>query len=413
MKGWQLHQLTGGGDRLTISSSAPNTHERRSLPRNFSDFRFLSSSHLEVIIHLDLLLPVNLILLSAILLSSSKTLQPRFYPLHGHMSMPEGPLMRPLPSTLCRWHRRLQKRDMKTIIAVFVTVLLVASGLPLGHTFSSTTPAFLWSNIQDGSTSSKVKEAVNYQTLSPKDLAKSVMSEGGWSNLLCPNQKPEEYSVDLSGRKNKDENLLDLLKVSFTKSTFSLAYPYVAASEENKPLQTSLVSEFAETCGNDAGLSKLAILESCAAEGGNFAKLADISSVHEYVVSNMEKKSKGQTPLLVFCNEGIEQPRSEGQVLSELISTVEKTGAKYSVLYVSDHVNVIRYPSYRQLDRFLAEKSGNSSQDSTTCDGVCQIKSSLLEGLLVGLVLLVILISGLCCMAGIDTPARFEAPQES
>lgn len=29
-----------------------------------------------------------------------------------------------------------------------------------------------------------VKAAVNYQTISPKDLAKSVLSEGGWSNLL-------------------------------------------------------------------------------------------------------------------------------------------------------------------------------------------------------------------------------------
>ncbi|KAI3695200.1 hypothetical protein L1987_78190 [Smallanthus sonchifolius] len=218
-----------------------------------------------------------------------------------------------------------------------------------------------------------------------KSKGKKPMSKGGWSNLLCPNQKPEESvdlavvfvgreSGDISGRKNEDQKLLDLLKVSFTKSTFSLAYPYVAASEENKPLQTSLVSEFGETCGNDAGLSKLAILESCAAEGGNFEKLADISSVH------------GQTPLLVFCNEGIEQPCSEGQVLSELISSVEKTGAKYSVLYVSDQVNVTRYPSYRQLDRFLAEKYVNFSQDSTTCDGVCQIKSSLLEGLLVDFV---------------------------
>jgi len=318
---------------------------------------------------------------------------------------------------------------MKTIAAAFLAVLLVASELPHGLTFSSTTPAFLWSNVQDGLTSNKAKEAISYQTLSPKDLAKSVMSEGGWSNLLCSNQKPEESvdlaivfvgreSVDISGRKNKDQSLLELLKASFTKSTFSKAYPYVSASEENKPLQSSLVSELAETCGVDAGLSKVGILESCAAEGGNFKKLADISSVNEYVVSSMEKKSKGQTPLVVFCNgvadslKGSEQPRSEGQVLSELISSVEKTGAKYSVLYVSDPVNVIRYPSYRQVDRFLAEKSGNSSNDSTTCDGVCQLKSSLLEGLFVGLVLLVILISGLCCMAGIDTPTRFEAPQE-
>ncbi|XP_076921576.1 uncharacterized protein LOC143583033 [Bidens hawaiensis] len=319
---------------------------------------------------------------------------------------------------------------MKTVAAVFVAVLLVASELPCGLTFSSTTPAFLWSNAQDGLTSNKAKESVSYQTLSPEDLVKSVMSEGSWSNSLCSNQNPDESmdlaivfvgreSVDISGKKNEDQTLLDLLKASFTKSTFSLAYPYVSASEENKSLQRSIVSELAETCGLDAGLSKVGILESCAAEGGNFEKLADISSVHEYVVSSMEKKSNGQTPLVVFCNEGAdsakgsEQPRSEGQVLSELISSVEKTGAKYSVLYVSDPVNVIRYPSYRQVDRFLAEKSGNSSHDSGKCDGVCQIKSSLLEGLFVGLVLLVILISGLCCMAGIDTPTRFEAPQES
>lgn len=316
---------------------------------------------------------------------------------------------------------------MKTIAAAFVAVLLVVSELPLGLSFSSTAPAFLWTNIQDELTTNKVKEAVSYQTLSPKDLAKSVMSEGGWSNLLCPSQKPEDSvdlaivfvgreSLDISGRKRGDEALLDLLKVSFTKSAFSLAYPYVAASEENEALQNSLVSEFTETCGHDAVLSKVGIMESCAAEGGNFEKLTDINSVHEYVASSMEKKSKGQTPLVVFCNGGADSlkgSRSDGQVFSELISSVEQTGAKYSVLYVSDPVNVIRYPSYRQLDRFLAQKSGNASDDSTGCDGVCQIKSSLLEGLFVGLVLLIILISGLCCMAGIDTPTRFEAPQES
>ncbi|KAI3498449.1 hypothetical protein L1887_34224 [Cichorium endivia] len=301
---------------------------------------------------------------------------------------------------------------MKTIAAVFVAVLLVVSELPLGHTFSHTTPAFLWSNIQDDSTTDKVKEGVSYQTLSPKDLAKSVMSEGGWSNLLCSNQKPEQSvdlaivfigkePLDISGRKQEDQPLFNLLRASFTRSTFSLAYPYVSASEENEAVQDKLVSEFAETCGNDDAAL-------------NVAKVNDINSLHEFVASSMEKKPEGQTPLVVFSNEGDEsmKPRSEGQVLSELLSSVEETGAKYSVLYVSDPLNVIRYPSYRQLDRFLAESSGNASQNST-CDGICQIKSSMLEGLFVGLTLLIILISGLCCMAGIDTPTRFEAPQES
>lgn len=300
---------------------------------------------------------------------------------------------------------------MKTIAAVFVAVLLVVSELPHGHTFSPTSPAFLWSNVQEDATTNKVKEGVSYQTLSPTDLAKSVMSEGGWSNLLCSSQKPEQpidlaivfigkEPVDITGRKQEDQSLLNLLKASFTKSTFSLAFPYISPSEEDEAVQDKLVSQFAETCGQDGGF--------------NVEKITDINSIHEYVASSMEKKPEGQTPLVVFSNEGADslKPPSEGEVLSKLISSVEETGAKYSVLYVSDPLNVLRYPSYRQLDRFLAQSSGNSSDDSA-CDGVCQIKSSMLEGLFVGLVLLIILISGLCCMAGIDTPTRFEAPQDN
>jgi hypothetical protein len=73
-----------------------------------------------------------------------------------------------------------------------------------------------------------------------------------------------------------------------------------------------------------------------------------------------------------------------GEVLSELISSVEESGAKYAVLYVSDLSRSIQYPSYRELQRFLAESAtGNGSTNSTACDGVCQLKSSLLEGLFV------------------------------
>ena len=73
-----------------------------------------------------------------------------------------------------------------------------------------------------------------------------------------------------------------------------------------------------------------------------------------------------------------------GEVFSELISSLEQSGTKYTVLYVSDPFRSIQYPSYRDLERFLAEGTyGNGSANSTTCDEVCQIKSSLLEGLLV------------------------------
>lgn len=137
---------------------------------------------------------------------------------------------------------------------------------------------------------------------------------------------------------------------------------------------------------------------------------------------------------------------------------MENLGAKYTALYVSDPFRSIQFPSHREVERFLAEGTGNKSVDG--CDGVCRIKSSFLEGIFVvsclhlstvqscfycfllvvvksdyapffpcccllclliiyvlyvlfqAIVLLIILISGLCCMMGIDTPTRFEAPTD-
>jgi len=230
-------------------------------------------------------------------------------------------------------------------------------------------------------------------------------------------------SLDLSGNKHADPAMVELIRGSYAKSNFSLAFPYVAAaSEEKEAMESSLVSAFSESCEQDAEFSDVAFLDSCFVEGDNFKKLSDSQSVHDYLVSSIEKGAKGQANLIVGCHKGlrslrdVDQPHSESQVFSEFISSVEQSGAKYTVLYVSDpSSSSIRYPSSRELERFLAESSssGNSSLNSIACDGVCQIKSSLLEGLLVGIVLLIILISGLCCMMGIDTPTRFETPQDS
>ncbi|KAJ6944956.1 hypothetical protein NC651_000094 [Populus alba x Populus x berolinensis] len=282
-----------------------------------------------------------------------------------------------------------------------------------------------------GFSKNRMSEVVNYQTISSKDLARSVLSEGGWSNLLCSEKKVQQsvdlalvfigrglLSSDVSANKNTDPALVNLLKVSYTESNFSMAFPYVAASEE--AMENSLVSGFAEACGQDLGISNVAFSESCSVEGENFQKLANLHAINDYLASRMEKRPSGHTDLVVFCYggsnsmKGLDQPQSESEIFSELISSVEMLGGKYSVLYVSDPFRSIHLPHHRELERFLAESAaGNASLNSTHCGEVCQIKSSLLEGVLVGIVLLIILISGLCCMMGIDTPTRFEAPQDS
>ncbi|KAG6632745.1 hypothetical protein CIPAW_13G179700 [Carya illinoinensis] len=299
----------------------------------------------------------------------------------------------------------------------------------------------LWSPSKKGRftvqlfSSNVVKDVVNYQTIYSKDIARSILTEGGWSNILCSGNKlqhpvdlalvfvgRELRSSDISAGKHADSAIVDLLKesrVSFTRSKFSIAFPYIAASEE-ETMENLLVSGFMETCGHNLGISNVTFLGSCSVEDGKFQKLADLHSVHDYLVSRSGKRQKGQADLVVFCHGGshsskdLDQPESESEILSELINFVEQSGAKYAALYVSDPLRSPHYPSSQELGRFLAENaSGNQSANSTICDGVCQIKSSLLEGLLVAIVLLIILISGICCMMGIDTPTRFETLQET
>jgi len=220
-------------------------------------------------------------------------------------------------------------------------------------------------------------------------------------------------SSDVSKIKHVDPALLELLKVSFTSSNHSMAFPYVAPSDEKDALENSLVSGFIDGCGEGFGANHIAYLDSCSVDHEGIKKLQGMHSVMDFVGSRMETGGSGQTDMVVFCSPSTESDHvlSEGEALSDLVRFLDQTGAKYSVLYVSDPYR-LQY-SHLSVSRFLAESSSSIPDNSTHCDEVCQIKSSLLEGIFVAIVLLIILISGLCCMMGIDTPTRFETPQDS
>ncbi|XP_023551342.1 uncharacterized protein LOC111809189 [Cucurbita pepo subsp. pepo] len=295
----------------------------------------------------------------------------------------------------------------------------------------STIPAFLWSpQHRLGLSNDILEKYVDYQTISPQELAKSVLYEGGWSKILCT-KKEVEQPVDLAiifvgselqsdfMNRRMDPNLMELLKVSFSRSNFSMAFPYVAAPEMGT-VENILISEFKKSCGHDLKISNSAFGESNSVEDESFQRLPMLQSVNDYLVSRMEKKPKGETDLVVFAHGGLGSPKevdpltSESKTLLEIMTSADHVGAKYEILYISDSFRSIRH-SYVELERFMAEgSSGNgSAKSANSCDELCQIKSSLLEGLFVGLVLLIILLSGLCCMMGIDTPTRFETPQDS
>ncbi|KAJ1420673.1 putative transmembrane protein [Sesbania bispinosa] len=292
------------------------------------------------------------------------------------------------------------------MVVPLLALIVVAAFVPNGVlAIPSTVPAFLWSSHYNPVSDNGLKESVNYQVISPKDLAKSVSAEAGWSNFLCKGKKFQEpldlallfigrelQSSDLSVNKHADSALLDLLKVSFVRSNTSIAFPYVSAPEDVN-LEDSLVSGFAEACGDDLGIGNIAFLGSCSMDNKNHEETAASHSVQDYLTKRMEESHRGKTDLVVFCNghsqasKNVDKTQSEGEVLSELISSVEESGAKYAVLYVSDPSRSIQYPSYRDLQRFLAESTtGNKSTNFTLCDPVCQIASSLFEGIIVPII---------------------------
>ncbi|THU48610.1 hypothetical protein C4D60_Mb06t00810 [Musa balbisiana] len=287
---------------------------------------------------------------------------------------------------------------MEGVRALLLAVVFVVADLPWVLGFPLTAPAFLWSPQPYRSPHYNNKEFVDYRTISSKDLTKLVLSEGGWSNILCSKESLNEnmdvavvfvgrklHSSDISSPKQSDASLIDILKLSFTTSNFSMAFPYVAIDEQ-ETLENSLIE----------GLSGLT------------DKWEDGFSC--------SSRTSGKTDLVVLCSGRSEESghtQSEGMGgFSDIVDLLKQSGAKYTVLYTSRPYKTLQYPAHLAL-RFLADGTQSNASNSSTCDGVCQIKSSLLEGIFVAIVLLIILISGLCCMIGIDTPTRFETSQES
>ncbi|KAK3136013.1 hypothetical protein QOZ80_5BG0426700 [Eleusine coracana subsp. coracana] len=306
------------------------------------------------------------------------------------------------------------------VLAVMLVAAQAASAAPV------MAPAFLWAPKNYGFSSDGAKEVVHYQTISPKGLAKSVLQEGGWSNLVCSREDAHKdvdvaivflgsklQSSDISKDKQVDPALADTLKLSFTSSEFSMAFPYVATTDDEK-LENSLISGFAENCNSGFEGMQITYTDTCAVSGQDLKKHHNMDSVSDLVMTRMGSNPSGQTDLIVFCGGGFEDldsAKSEGELLSELVAMLKKSGAKYTILYASQPSSLLESPS--NVGRFLAEKTNTTKVGLGKCEGECLVKSTLLEGTFVGIVLLIILISGLMCMMGIDTPSRFEAPQES
>ncbi|XP_077242075.1 uncharacterized protein LOC143882482 [Tasmannia lanceolata] len=158
-----------------------------------------------------------------------------------------------------------------------------------------------------------------------------------------------------------------------------MAFPYVSAADEKERMENFIISRFIENCGHQLEMNCVVLMDSCTLEGEDLQKLAGLDAFHEYVGSEDAEKA-------------------------EETNKFRYSGASHTILYASYPSRAIRYSSHHAMGRFLDKGTlGNGSANSTSC-GVFQTKSSLMEGVFIGVVLLLISLSGLCCMMAIDSP---------
>eukprot|EP00267_Zea_mays_P053539 XP_020406677.1 uncharacterized protein LOC103652033 [Zea mays] len=104
-------------------------------------------------------------------------------------------------------------------------------------------------------------------------------------------------------------NPLCFYQLSFTRSEFSMAFPYVSTSV-NEKLEDSLLSSFAENYNNGFGRNRITYTDTCT--GQDLKKYHNMDAINDLVVSGVASRRvnhpSGQTDIIVFCSGGFENP---------------------------------------------------------------------------------------------------------
>lgn len=81
---------------------------------------------------------------------------------------------------------------------------------------------------------------------------------------------------------------------------------------------------------------------------------------------------------------------------------------KHVAVFATDPTEARRAAAARR--RLVLQKR---QPDAPLCDAACRTKATLWETLFVAITLLIVLVSGLCCLIAVDTPDRFEVPKDA
>lgn len=312
-------------------------------------------------------------------------------------------------------NRGVSMLSLVVLLAVIVNVATSAS-LP-SLSLPSIVPAFVWSNHRQLDLG---LPSISYQTVSSEDFVEKVKGEFvGPTTESAQHQHEEDLDVVVVfvGTKLRSEDISrvggtsDLVKVLnrvIASSNSSVSLPYVMQPGNGASVSEMLVKEIAGDVeeNGESRVGEVITTGACVNKNAPQAKRLSLSVLQEYLRTRLG----GKTDLVVVCggSEGEEsvgsKSLSEGEVLEGILLGLDEMKTRYVALYTTDLSGERAFVSKRrgrQLGSVVYE-------GEEYCNEVCQTKAFILEGVLVGLTLLIILISGLCCMSGITTPVRFE-----
>lgn len=314
-------------------------------------------------------------------------------------------------------------------LAVLCLVGLILS-FPGSASASWSVPAFVWSNtgfVQSSSSS------LEYQTISFEKLISDLFGalKGQSKEELSQNtvfsatvgEKPDlvlafvgkELNSQHLAQYGEDEELtanpLSSIKTALDDATSSRVLPYITS--ETSKTQESVTAQLLNVFRENFPEGQAVIVGDCQITPAGGRTLKAVDDVKAYLEERAVKKLEGQTDLLLMCAPSTEADAErdlllrEGGLFSSAYSSIQEFGVKHVVLYTSDPKESIG------ARRIVLDTDTTAVTYNRTCDDSCLTRSLMLETLAVVIVLLITLISGLCCLGAVDSPTRFEAPRDS
>lgn len=295
---------------------------------------------------------------------------------------------------------------------------LLSAALSHASCSPSSGAAYFVSNIKSFS----VGDGVDYEMRTPSQFSSHLLSsiaaasEAGVPNpkallvLLSEPAHADPLAVSVVGSSDstrimpvsKDESIA-AIKKALEVAPSSTVFTSIGHSCEGPSLREALM---AEAASRNEFASGVRLGGACAKDHSETLQAFLQTWAAEAAAHSVEHKMA----LLLFClpADQLGPANTPGSALLQAYSVLENTTSQFAALLVPELAPAGKATCSRSLLVAHPPPAFNG-----TCDATCRTKATLLEALFVALVMIIALVSGLCCLADLDSPTRFETPPDS